>query len=90
MSVGWLMASLKKNKFSSKSNLGENLQVLYIMNLVSLVTFEKFKWLLMAPAVIFNNCNFTKQYLLKYLNNILKQWIFRRWYLDTPSDTKPC
>ena len=32
---------------------GENLQVLYIMNLVSLVAFENFEWLLMTPAVIY-------------------------------------
>ena len=36
---------------------GENLQVLYIMNLVSFVAFEKFEWLSMTPAVIYNNCN---------------------------------
>ena len=41
---------------------GESLQVLYIVNLVSLVAFENFEELLMTPAVIYNNGNFTKQY----------------------------
>ena len=39
------------------------------MNLVSLEAFENFKWLLMTPAVICNNCNFTKQYWSKILSN---------------------
>ena len=48
---------------------GENPQVLYIMNLDSLVAFENFEWLLMTPAVICNNCNFTKQYWSNILSN---------------------
>ena len=40
----------------------ENLQVVYIMNLVILVAFEIFESLLMTPAVNYNNCNFAKQY----------------------------
>ena len=65
----------KKVKFLSKSNQGErhlqwkNPQVLYIMNLDSLVAFENFEWLLMTPAVICNNCNFTKQYWSNILSN---------------------
>ena len=39
------------------------------MNLVSLVAFENFEWLLMTPAVICNNCNFTKQYWSNVLSN---------------------
>ena len=39
------------------------------MNLVSLVAFENFEWLLMTPAVICNNCNFTKQYWSNILSN---------------------
>ena len=31
------------------------------MNLVSLVAFENFKWLLMTPAVICNNCTLVLQ-----------------------------
>ena len=41
------------------------------MNLVSLVVFENFEWLLMTPAVIYNSCNFTKQYWTKILSNEL-------------------
>ena len=64
----------------SDAREGENLQVLYIMNLVSLVAFEDFKWLLiMTPALICNNCSFTKQ----YWSNILSV-IFRWQYLDAP------
>ena len=40
----------------------ENLQMLYIINLISLVAFEKFELLLMTSAVIYNNCSFTKQH----------------------------
>ena len=40
----------------------KNLQVLYIMNLTSLVAFENFELLLMTSVVIYNNCNFTKQH----------------------------
>ena len=66
-----LMALLKKKKRPNfhqnqirESNAceGESLQVLYIVNLVSLVAFENFEELLMTPAVIYNNGNFTKQY----------------------------
>ena len=32
------------------------------MNLVNLVAFENFEWLLLTAAVIYSNCNFTKQY----------------------------
>ena len=53
----------------SKTREGENLQVFYIMNLLSLVAFENFEWLLMTPAVICNNCNFTKQYWSNILSN---------------------
>ena len=68
-----LMALLKKKKKKrpnfhqnqireSNACEGESLQVLYIVNLVSLVAFENFEELLMTPAVIYNNGNFTKQY----------------------------
>ena len=66
-----LMALLKKKKGPNfhqnqirESNAceGESLQVLYIVNLVSLVAFENFEELLMTPAIIYNNGNFTKQY----------------------------
>ena len=39
------------------------------MNLVSLPAFENFKWLLMTPAVIYNKCNFIKQYWSNILSN---------------------
>ena len=55
----------------SDARKGENLQVLHIMNLVSLVAFENFEWLLMTPAVICNNCNFTKQYWSNILNQAM-------------------
>ena len=55
--------------WDSDARKGENLQVLHIMNLVSLVAFENFEWLLMTPAVICNNCNFTKQYWSNILSN---------------------
>ena len=64
-----LMTLLKKRSnvhqnqiWESDARKGENLQVLHIMNLVSLVAFENFEWLLMIQAVICNNCNFTKQH----------------------------
>ena len=66
-----LMALLKKKKgpnfnqnkiWESNACEGESLQVLYIVNLVSLVAFENFEELLMTPAIIYNNGNFTKQY----------------------------
>ena len=65
---------------------GENLEVLYIMNLVSLVAFENLEWLLMTSGagIIYNNCNFTKQ----YWGN--KGLTFRWWYMDDPGDIKPC
>ena len=44
----------------SDSCEGENLQVPYIMNLVSLV--ENLEWLFVTPGAIYNNRNFTKQY----------------------------
>ena len=53
----------------SDAHEGENLQVFHIMNLVSLVAFENFKWLLIMPAVICNNCTFTKQYWRNILGN---------------------
>ena len=62
------------SKFLLISNPGEwslwrkEFTGIYIMKLVSLVTFENFKWLFLAPAVIYNNCNFTKQ---EYWSNIL-------------------
>ena len=68
-----LMALLKKRSNFHQNQIQEsdreNLQVLYIMNLVSLVAFENFEWLLMTPAVICNNCNFTKQYWSNILSN---------------------
>ena len=71
-----LMALLKKRSNFHQNQIRvsdtcdrENLQVLYIMNLVSLVAFENFEWLLMTPAVICNNCNFTKQYWSNVLSN---------------------
>ena len=70
-----LVALLKKKiKFSSKSNPGERhwqrrkfTSGLY--HEFSLVAFENFEWLLMIPAVICNNCNFTKQYWSNILGN---------------------
>ena len=53
----------------SDARKAENLQVLHIMNLISLVAFENFEWLLMTEAVICNNCNFTKQYWSNILSN---------------------
>ena len=41
------------------------------MNSVSFVAFENFKWLLLTPAVIYNNGNFTKQYWSNILSNEL-------------------
>ena len=71
---GWWLCWKKgqifiKIKSGSDAREGENLQVLYMMNLVSLVIFENFEWLLMTPAVICNNCNFTKQYWSNILSN---------------------
>ena len=65
---------------------GEKLQVLYIMNLVSLLAFGIFYWLLMTPevGVICNNYNFTKQYWIN------KQLSLRWHNLDAPGDIKPC
>ena len=66
---------VKRSNFHQNQNResdtckGENLQVLDIMNLVSLVAFENFEWLLMTQAVICNNCNFTKQYWSNILSN---------------------
>ena len=40
-----------------------------VMNLVSIVAFENFEWLLMTPAVICNNCNFPIQYWSNILSN---------------------
>ena len=64
-----LMTLLKKRSSFHQNQIresdareGENLQVLHIMNLVSLVAFENFKGLLMIQAVICNNCDFPKQY----------------------------
>ena len=53
----------------SDARKGENLQVLHIMNLFSLVAFENFDWLLMIQAATCNNCNFTKQYWSNILSN---------------------
>ena len=53
----------------SDSCEGENLQVPYIMNLVSLV--ENFEWLFVTPGAIYNNRNFTKQYWSNILSNEL-------------------
>ena len=71
-----LMTLLKKRSDFHQNQIrgsnackGENLQVLYIMNLNSLVAFENFKWLLITPAVICNNCTFTKQYWKNILGN---------------------
>ena len=69
-SQGWWFCWKKRSNFhqnqiwGSDAREGENLQVPCIMNLVSLVAFENFKWLLMTPssAVICNNCTFTKLY----------------------------
>ena len=62
-----LMALLKKKPNFHQNQIrksdsceGENLQVPYIMNLVSLV--ENFEWLFVTPGAIYNNRNFTKQY----------------------------
>ena len=73
-----LMALLKKRPNFHQNQIwevntckGENLQVLYIMNSVSLVAFENFKWLLLTPAVIYNNGNFTKQYWSNILSSEL-------------------
>ena len=72
---GWWLCWKKgqifiKIKSGSDAYEGENLKVLYMMNLVSLVIFENFEWWLMTPAaVICNNCNFTKQYWSNILSN---------------------
>ena len=52
---------------------GENLQVLYIVDLVSLVAFENFEWLLMTWAVIYINFILYKT----TLKQNIKQWTFR-------------
>ena len=57
----------KKAKFFIKIKSGratlvkERIYKCYI-SWISLVAFENFEWLLMTSAVIYNNCNFTKQY----------------------------
>ena len=75
-----LMALLKKRPNFRQNQIREsnpsetkNFQVLYIMNLVSLVAFENFEWLLLSAAVIYNNCNFRKQ----YWSNILSYELLR-------------
>ena len=69
-----LMALLKKRSNFHQNQIRESdtrdrENLLYIMNLVSLVAFENFEWLLITPAVICNNCNFTKQYWINILRN---------------------
>ena len=56
------------------------------MNIVSLGAFENLEWLLMTPAVIYNNCNFTKQYWSNHIKQLT--FVLGGQYLDAPGDIK--
>ena len=70
-----LMALLKKSQIFIKIKFGRATlvkeRIYKCMNLICLVAFENFKWLLMTPGVIYNDCNFTKEYWSNILSNQL-------------------